>query len=626
MVPRFASAHRQRGAIGLMAAITLGIALLFILLVIDTGRLYMEKRALQRVVDTAALEASNLNAVCSGTGVNALTQAKASAARNGYIVGSGNTLTATCGTLTTGSNNLRTFTASTTATQAIQVTAAQTVTTSFTNGLWTLLAGGSFSTNTTLHATATAGYVGDPLAQLTIRSGLVSISSSQSALLNALIGGVLGGSLNLTAVQYQGLANTNLNLLSYLNQAALSAGVTVGDYTTLLNTNVSVATLVQAAATVVQQSGSAVSVTSTLGQISALGSGSTIKLGSLIQAATGTSTAGLDANVQLLQLVQGLVQVAGKGKALDISAGVNLGALANVSVKLGLIQPPQFSATGNPDRAKLNPTGADRIYVSTAQTRLLISFQSGLVNSAVSLATGAINFLSDTLCIVGTCTAMPDATASVSIDVGVLAATGSAYVIKPDCTGTNKALTVQSDQSAATIILGSIDSTSFFSSASPPVDSPLTLVDIGTKTCTRSLLGALVCGARTPSTIATVKLGGNFKVAPGTNTSVYTPAPNVGQAPLYKTFSSNNIVTNLGSSLSNSTLVSVSSNSGGLFALVGTIVSTLLGSVGSALSAILGPLLDPIINNLLSLLGLDLATLDVGANLTCHTGRSQLVL
>jgi len=37
-----------------MGAMTLGIALLFMLLVVDSGRLYLEKRKLQRVADTAA--------------------------------------------------------------------------------------------------------------------------------------------------------------------------------------------------------------------------------------------------------------------------------------------------------------------------------------------------------------------------------------------------------------------------------------------------------------------------------------------------------------------------------------------------------------------------------------------
>lgn len=56
MSPRFGS--RRRGAIGLMAAGTLALALVFTLLAVDSGRLYLEKRKLQSVADTSALEAA----------------------------------------------------------------------------------------------------------------------------------------------------------------------------------------------------------------------------------------------------------------------------------------------------------------------------------------------------------------------------------------------------------------------------------------------------------------------------------------------------------------------------------------------------------------------------------------
>ena len=53
----FTGPQQQRGAIGLMAAVTLGMVLLFMLLVVDSGRLYLEQRKLQRVADMAVLEA-----------------------------------------------------------------------------------------------------------------------------------------------------------------------------------------------------------------------------------------------------------------------------------------------------------------------------------------------------------------------------------------------------------------------------------------------------------------------------------------------------------------------------------------------------------------------------------------
>lgn len=59
----FTGPQQQRGAIGLMAAVTLGMVLLFMLLVVDSGRLYLEQRKLQRVADMAVLEADRKSVV-----------------------------------------------------------------------------------------------------------------------------------------------------------------------------------------------------------------------------------------------------------------------------------------------------------------------------------------------------------------------------------------------------------------------------------------------------------------------------------------------------------------------------------------------------------------------------------
>ena len=51
------SRHHQRGAFSVIAAVMLLPLLAFMALVVDSGRLYMEKRVLQKAADTAALEA-----------------------------------------------------------------------------------------------------------------------------------------------------------------------------------------------------------------------------------------------------------------------------------------------------------------------------------------------------------------------------------------------------------------------------------------------------------------------------------------------------------------------------------------------------------------------------------------
>ena len=151
MSPRtqFNDPARQRGAIGLMAAATLSLALVLMLLVVDTGRLYMEHRKLQRVVDSAALEAVSRGGNCQ-SGLSAATYAGQSAVRNGYIVDSNNTLATTCGSVQTTASGLRAFTVDATRSSAIKVDASRTVTTSFAGGVQALFSGSAVSLNTTL--------------------------------------------------------------------------------------------------------------------------------------------------------------------------------------------------------------------------------------------------------------------------------------------------------------------------------------------------------------------------------------------------------------------------------------------------------------------------------------------
>ena len=153
MSPRsqFNGPARQHGAIGLMAAATLSLALVLMLLVVDTGRLYMEQRKLQRVVDSAALEAVSRGGNCQ-SGLTAAAYAGQSAVRNGYTVDANNTLATTCGSLQTAASGLRTFTVDATQSAAVKVAASRTVTTSFAGGVQALFTGSPVSLSTTLNA------------------------------------------------------------------------------------------------------------------------------------------------------------------------------------------------------------------------------------------------------------------------------------------------------------------------------------------------------------------------------------------------------------------------------------------------------------------------------------------
>lgn len=665
MSPRsqFNGPARQHGAIGLMAAATLSLALVLMLLVVDTGRLYMEQRKLQRVVDSAALEAVSRGGNCL-SGLSAATYAGQSAVRNGYIVDGNNTLTTTCGSVQTAASGLRAFTADATQSTAVKVAASRTVTTSFAGGVQALFTGSAVSLNTTLNASAVAAQPTPTVAQLNIRSTLASIDTAQSNILNPLFSGLLGGNVNLTALGWDGLLNTDINLLSYLNQLAINLNVAAGNYTQLLNTQATVTQLIQAAATVVQLNGATAAVITALGQLQVAAiNAAPVKLGDILQLQTGTTAAGLDANLQLLQLIQGVVQLANSKSAVAATLPISVLGLANVTVRVKVIEPPQFSAIGDPARAKANPLGPDRIYVRTAQIRTMLSVNlpvlsgvTGLTNAVLGLvgtltptlnallSLNLVDTLNSVLCLLGAgCQQLdPKLLPSPQIDIALDAGGAKSYVTDYSCptgnTGT-KSLTAHTITSIADLKLGKIDPTNAFSSAAEPTVAPLPLVDLGIVTC-HKILGIGSCDAATHVQYGAggiaIKL--DTSVAQNSQDLVFSSGTPFATPPNLKLPSSvqsaiptNNIVGSLSNTLAGINLIVYQPLGSNPLGAIVTGVASLISDVTSKLlpvvTNLLAPLLDPLLNNLLKSLGINLMDVDVGANMTCgQTGKAYLVI
>ncbi|QXE08111.1 MULTISPECIES: pilus assembly protein TadG-related protein [Pseudomonas] len=667
MSPRtqFNGPARQRGAIGLMAAATLSLALVLMLLVVDTGRLYMEQRKLQRVVDSAALEAVSRGGNCQ-SGLSAATYAGQSAVRNGYTVDGNNTLVTTCGSVQTAATGLRAFTADATQSTAVKVAASRTVTTSFAGGVQALFTGSAVSLNTTLNASAVAAQPTPTVAQLNIRSNLASINTAQSNILNPLFSGLLGGNVNLTALGWDGLLNTDINLLSYLNQLAINLNVAAGNYTQLLNTQATVTQLIQAAATVVQLNGATATVITALGQLQVAAiNAAPVKLGDILQLQTGTTAAGLDANLQLLQLIQGVVQLANSKSAVAATLPISVLGLANVTVRVKVIEPPQFSAIGDPARAKANPLGPDRIYVRTAQIRTLLSVNlpvltgvTGLTNAVLGLVgtlTPTLNALlslnlvatlNSVGCLLGAgCEQLdPLLLPSPQIDIALDAGGAVSYVTDYSCpagpgTAGTKSLTAHTLTSIADLKVGKIDPTNAFSSLAEPTVTPLPLVDLGTVTC-HKILGIGSCDE---STHVQYGAGGiaimvNTSVAQNAQDLLYssstpfaTPANLKLPPSVISAAPSSNIVNSLANTLAGINLIVYKPQGSNPLGAIVTGVASLISDVTAILQPLItnlvSPLLDPLLNNLLKSLGINLMDVDVGANMTCgQTGKAYLVI
>ncbi|UWF50020.1 pilus assembly protein TadG-related protein [Pseudomonas sp. N3-W] len=666
MSPRsqFRGPARQRGAIGLLAAMTLSLALVLMLLVVDTGRLYLEQRKLQRVVDNAALEAVSRGGNCL-SGLTAASYAGQSATRNGFTVDANDTLVTTCGTMVTAAaTGLRTFTVDGTQAAAVKVVATRTLTTSFAGGVQALFSGAPVSLNTTLNASAVAAQPQPTIAQLNIRSNLVTISTAQSNILNPLFSGLLGGNVNVTALGWSGLLNTNINLLGYLNQLAINLNVAAGNYTQLLNTQVTVTQLIQAAATVVSLNGATADVMTALGnlQLAAINT-VPLTLGQILQLQTGTTAAGLDANLQLLQLIQAVVQLANSKSAVAATLPISVLGLANVTVRVKVIEPPQFSAIGNPALAVLNPTGPNQIYVRTAQIRTMLSINLPVLTGVTGLANavlGLVGSLTPTLnallslnlvatlnsvgCLLGAgCQQLdplllPSPEIDISLDAGGAISYVTAYSCPVGGTSGTKSLTAHTVTSIADIKLGKIDPTAAFSSSAEPTVTPLALIDLGTVTCHKILgLGSCDESTHVPFAAGGIAIMVNTSVGQNTqdlvfsSTTPFATPPNLLLPPsVISAVPTTNIVNSLANTLAGINLIvyqPVGSNPlGSIVAGVGTLISSVTSLLVPVITNLLSPLLDPLLNNLLSSLGINLMDVDVGANMTCgQTGVAYLV-
>lgn len=659
---RFSGPARQRGAIGLMAAVTLGLALLLMLLVVDSGRLYLEQRRLQRVADTAALEAVSRGGTCQA-GLTAAAYAGQSAARNGFSVAPGSTLAASCGFLTTGANNLRSFNVDPTQSAAVRVVVSNTVPISVAAGIVALFSPGPTNLTTPLSATAVAAAPLPTVAQLSIQSTLGTVSTAQSSILNPLVGGLLGGSLTLSAAGWNGLLNTNINLLSYLNQLAINLNVAAGNYTQLLNTTTTLTQLIQAAITVVQANGATADILTALGnlQIAALNA-VPLKLGDILQLQTGLPTTALDASVQLFQLLQAMIQLSNSNSAVAATVPINVLGLANITVKTKVIEPPQLSAIGNPALAKASPLGANRIYVRTAQIRTLVQINLSLplvsgLSSAVGnlvapltpvlnslLSLNLVQTLGSALCLLGAgCEQLyPNLAPSSEIDLSLDAGGAVAYVTDYSCPVSNsgsKSLTVHTVSSIADLKVGQIDPTNAFSSSAEPTVTPLPLVDLGIRTCYQFLVLPGRCDPVVHYAGGGIAIMVNSSVGQSSQDLVYASTtvpypipPNLKQPPSYQTAApTSNIVNSLAGTLAGINLVVYKPvNNTPLGSIVTGLASAISGVSNllmPVITGLLSPLLDPLLNNLLSALGINLMDVEVGANMTCgDTGKAYLVI
>lgn len=350
--------HSQSGVISLLAAFTLLLAVMLSVLSVDTARLWMAKRQVQRTADMAALAAARYTG-CGSSSAQAVLAATNSASVNGLKLsgtGSNGTLTLQRGVHGVDAAGLRTFTVQDSeASNAARVQVSQTVPSSIAASLMG-------EGNTTLRATATAKG-GPPAASYSIGS-FASITQNQANFIGSLFRGILGNnSLNLGVAALTDLAGTSINLLAL---QAVAGAATIDE---LLNREVPLSQLLQWLATASPSSAAAQTALNQLGSAS-LNSGLKVRLRDVLSIQIPASQASATVDINLLDLVQTSLLV-GKGKG---TINLDLAITGVGGISLNLLNPPRI-VTG---AAGKSLSGAWCSEAKSAQFSLKVGLNTGL--------------------------------------------------------------------------------------------------------------------------------------------------------------------------------------------------------------------------------------------------------
>lgn len=316
----------ERGAVAVLVGLMMVLVLAAAAFTVDLGQQRVGRADMQSLADVVAMDlARELNGRSYAT-LNPLMAGLAaqSEARNQSVIGYSShlpALTVTLGTWNAASTPH--FTAVTSGVPtAVKVDAQTNVGFAF----------GGITGTRSGNAQRTAYGTASNEACFSLGSYAARINSANSVILNAVVNKALGGSLNLDAVSYQGLANANVTL----QQLAVQLGV--GTVDQLLTTNVSLGQLYLATAQVLQRNGNTAAATVLNTIAASITLAHNITLGSLLSASSGSGAAET-ASVNVLNLLQTTVQIANGASAISIPGlSANLG-LATATTTLNLISP-----------------------------------------------------------------------------------------------------------------------------------------------------------------------------------------------------------------------------------------------------------------------------------------------
>ena len=447
---------------------------------------------------------------------------------------------------------------------------------------------------------------GLPIAEVSAGSRLASVSTADSAILNGLLGGVLGNGagLNLTAVDYNAIAGADVNLGNLLGELQTTLGVATPSE--VLTNNITLAQLFSAAAAAAQADGNTAAATAFGNTLPLVGGlAGTIQLGDILNIGLPDGSLG-EAQLNGLDLLTGGVQlfnfenVATTPGGVSIS-GVDLGVASvinDVTVFAQVVEPPVFV---------IGPVGTQ---FATAQVRLKLNVDlvdvnlgTAQLNGLVAPVLGVLQPLLDPLNL-GLLNLTANATVG-DFDLYTDVARGTGLIDAINLV--QNSVTLQATPSVADVYLGSISDALFYNRTRPITPADLTPGTVGQLT-----LGLTVAGIPTAIPGLDPNLGITLRALGEADPVVPLTEVFTGPFPSSRTVgSSAAVIGNLVGDLVSSLQVGLTGNLGVLNGLLGTLTSTVGGVVAPAVTPVLTPLLTNAVDPLLNTLGIGIGEMDL---------------
>ncbi|WP_119390094.1 TadG family pilus assembly protein [Taklimakanibacter lacteus] len=210
-------------------------------------------------------------------------------------------------------------------------------------------------------------------AAFSIGSRLLSL---EGGIINAILGQMLGGNVNLRVMDYRSLADVDIDLLKFMDQLAIEADIEAGTYQQVLDADLTAGNILSAMARTARTD-SNLDAAEALEDLAQALSGSTpvdltrlLSIGKAANAQIGTSSQyGLAAAVNALQMVNALALVSNGTHQVDVDLGATIPGLTNTQLSLVIGEPPQGTSWIT--------VGEKGAFVRTAQTRIKLTVEVG---------------------------------------------------------------------------------------------------------------------------------------------------------------------------------------------------------------------------------------------------------